>query len=223
MQYYYFENYWLFQRPAPSADNKRGGKLLSSPDRVTFVIATIIYSFSFPLFLAARFWEPRDQTQPGFFIEARERMLGTRLEYLNHWESPFYESEFCNFLRFSCRSFHVNGVGVKASVWVKRSKQLQRSEILEYRALRQISGNQQRWTLWTSSCKKERKLGQTKSPLSAKTTIWSNQLLKRNQSELKEELWLYFLYLVGPALKWVSRSLGRIDPSSAEASAGYPK
>ena len=87
---------------------------------------------------------------------------------------------FAIFLRFSCQSFHVNGVRVKASVWVKRSKQLQWSEILEYRALRQISGNQQRWTLWTSSCKKERKLGQTKSPLSAKTTIWSNQLLKKN-------------------------------------------
>ena len=51
------------------------------------------------------------------------------------------------------------------------------------------------------AAKKKRKPGQTKSPLSAKTTIWSNQLLKRNQSELKEELWLYFLYLVGPALK----------------------
>ena len=86
--------------PAPSADNKRGGKPTSSPglfpicrkkswrrgwretplapDRVTFVIATIIYSSSPPLFLAPRFWEPRDKPQPGFFFEARERTLGTR-------------------------------------------------------------------------------------------------------------------------------------------------
>ena len=172
--YYYFEYYWLFQRPAPSADDRRGGKLLSRPDRVTFVIATIIYSSSSALFLASRFWEPRDQTQPGFFLEARVR--------------------------------------VKASLWGTKSKQLQWSEILEYRALRQISGNQQRWTLWTSSCKKGRKLGQTLRPLSAKTTIWSIQLLKRNQSELWSYIyfiWFYFLF-GWVSSKRVSGSVGRV-------------
>ena len=86
--------------PAPSADNKRGGKPTSSPglfpicrkkswrrgwretplapDRVTFVIATIIYSSSPPLVLAPRFWEPRDKPQPGFFLEERERTLEKR-------------------------------------------------------------------------------------------------------------------------------------------------
>ena len=44
MQYYSFRCCWPFQIPAPSAANKRGGKLLSGPNRVTFVIATIIYS-----------------------------------------------------------------------------------------------------------------------------------------------------------------------------------
>ena len=44
MQYYSFRCCWPFQIPAPSAANKRGGKLLSGPDRVTFVKATIIYS-----------------------------------------------------------------------------------------------------------------------------------------------------------------------------------
>ena len=89
--------------PAPSADNKRGGKPTSAPglfpigrikswgrgwrqtpfapDRVTFVMATIIYSSSPPLFLAPRFWEPRDKPQPGFLLEARERTLGTRSCY----------------------------------------------------------------------------------------------------------------------------------------------
>ena len=48
-------------------------------NRVTFVIATISYSSSPPLFLAPRFWEPRDQPQQGFFLEARKRTLGTTL------------------------------------------------------------------------------------------------------------------------------------------------
>ena len=43
---------------------------------------------------------------------------------------------------------------------------------------------------------KRKKAGQTLRPLSAKTTRWSTQLLKRNQSELNEELCLYLLYLV---------------------------
>ena len=59
--------------------NKRGSKLLLVPDRVTFVIATIIYSSPPPLFLAFRFWKPRDQPQPGFLIEKRKRTLETRL------------------------------------------------------------------------------------------------------------------------------------------------
>ena len=59
--------------------NKRGSKLLLVPDRVTFVIATIIYSSSPPLFLAFRFWETRDQPQPGFLLETRKRTLKTRL------------------------------------------------------------------------------------------------------------------------------------------------
>ena len=70
---------WHLQISSPSADNKRGGKLLSVPDRVTFVTVTIIYSSSLPLYLAPRFWEPRDQPQPGFFLKARERTLGSRL------------------------------------------------------------------------------------------------------------------------------------------------
>ena len=185
-----------FFKEHPSADNKRGGKLLSGPDRVTFVIATIIYSSSSALFLAPRFLEPRDQTQPRFFLEAREKALGTSSNIQTIESHHSTKVNFAIFLGFSCRRFHVNGVRVKASLWGTKSKQLQWSEILEYRALRQISGNQQRWTLWTSSCKKGRKLGQTLRPLSAKTTIWSTQLLKRNQSELKEELWLYLLYLV---------------------------
>ena len=50
------------------------------PDRVTFLITTIIYSSSPPFFfLAPRFWEPRGQPQPGFSLEARERVLGKRL------------------------------------------------------------------------------------------------------------------------------------------------
>ena len=79
MQYYFFRGCWHFQIPSPSTVHKWGGKLLSSPDRVFFVIATIIYFSSPPLFLAPRFWEPRDQPQPGFFLEGRERTLGTWL------------------------------------------------------------------------------------------------------------------------------------------------
>ena len=30
-----------------------------------------------PLFLALEFWEPPDRPQPGFFLEARERMVET--------------------------------------------------------------------------------------------------------------------------------------------------
>ena len=67
--------YSPFQIPAQSADNKWGGKLLSSLDRVAFVIATIIYSSSPPLFLAPRFWELSDLPHPGFFLEAIERIL----------------------------------------------------------------------------------------------------------------------------------------------------
>ena len=77
--YFFFGCCWHFQITAPSADNKRDVKLLLAPDRVTFVIATIIYSSYPTLFLAPRFWEPRDQPQPGFFLEARERILGARL------------------------------------------------------------------------------------------------------------------------------------------------
>ena len=29
--------------------------------------------------LLTSFWEPRDQPQPGFFLEAREKTLGTKL------------------------------------------------------------------------------------------------------------------------------------------------
>ena len=50
--------------------------------RITFVFAAIIFSSSPPLFLAPRFWEPRDQPQPGFFLEARERILGTRFLFV---------------------------------------------------------------------------------------------------------------------------------------------
>ena len=60
---------------------KGGGKLLSGPDRTTYVVATIIYCSSSPLFLAPRFWAPLDQPQQGFFLETRERTLGTRLLY----------------------------------------------------------------------------------------------------------------------------------------------
>ena len=49
--------------------------------RITFVFAAIIFSSSPPLFLAPRFWEPRDQLQPGFFLEARERNLGKTFSY----------------------------------------------------------------------------------------------------------------------------------------------
>ena len=79
MQYYFFRGCWHFQISSPSTVHKWGGKLLSSPDRVFFVIPTIIYFSSPPLFLAPRFWEPRDQPQPGFFLEGRERTLGTWL------------------------------------------------------------------------------------------------------------------------------------------------
>ena len=72
---FFFGCYSLFQIPAPSADNKWGGKLLSSLDRVAFVIAKIIYSSSPPLFLAPRFWELSDHPHPGFFLEVRERTL----------------------------------------------------------------------------------------------------------------------------------------------------
>ena len=64
------------------SNNKRGGKLLSGPDWITFVTVTMIYSSSPPLLLALRFWEPRDQPQPGFFLEARERILGTRFLFV---------------------------------------------------------------------------------------------------------------------------------------------
>ena len=68
MQYYFFRVLLTLSRigPAPSANNKQGGKLLSGPDRVIFVIATIVYSSSPPLIFSPRFWEPRDQPQPGF-------------------------------------------------------------------------------------------------------------------------------------------------------------
>ena len=65
LQYYFFRCCWYFQIPTPSADNKRGGKLLSGPHRVTFVIATIIYFCSPPVFVAPRFWEPCDKLKPG--------------------------------------------------------------------------------------------------------------------------------------------------------------
>ena len=52
-----------------------------APTRVTFVMATIIYSSSPPLFLPPRFWEPRDKPQPGFFLEARERTLNFLDDY----------------------------------------------------------------------------------------------------------------------------------------------
>ena len=71
----FFGCYSPFQIPAPLADNKWGGILLSSLDRVAFVIATIIYSSSPPLFLAPRFWELSDLPHPGFFLEAIERTL----------------------------------------------------------------------------------------------------------------------------------------------------
>ena len=54
-------------------------QLLSCPNRVTFVKAKITYCSSPPLFLAIRFWESCDQLLPGFFLEAREKTLGTRL------------------------------------------------------------------------------------------------------------------------------------------------
>ena len=51
LQYYFFlECCWYFQIPAPSADNKRGGKLISGSHRATLVIATIIYFCSTPVF-----------------------------------------------------------------------------------------------------------------------------------------------------------------------------
>ena len=58
----------IFKYPRHQLSNKRGGKLLSGPDRATYVVATIIiYCSSPPLFLAPRFWVPRDQPQLGFF------------------------------------------------------------------------------------------------------------------------------------------------------------
>ena len=76
MPYFFFFGCYLpFQKPAPSADNKWGGKLLSSLDREAFAIVTIIYSSSPPLFLAPRFWELSDHPHPGFFLEERERTL----------------------------------------------------------------------------------------------------------------------------------------------------
>ena len=67
------------QIPAPSAHNKRGGKFLPGPRQSNFLITTIIYSSSPSFFLAPRFWEPRGHPQPGFSLEARERVLGKRL------------------------------------------------------------------------------------------------------------------------------------------------
>ena len=52
--YYFFGCWWHFQIPAPSADNKRGVKLLLGPDKVIFVTTTIIY-FSSTL---SYFWLP---------------------------------------------------------------------------------------------------------------------------------------------------------------------
>ena len=77
--------------------NQRGGKLLSGPERIIFVTATIIYSSSPPLFWAPRFWESRDQPQPGFFLEARERTLETRAVklYLNVGNDEYIS--LCNF------------------------------------------------------------------------------------------------------------------------------
>ena len=79
MQYYFFGSCWPFQIPAPSADNKGGRNLLSGLARATFVIATIIYSSSPPVFTAPRFWEPRDPAQPGFFLEARRENPGNEV------------------------------------------------------------------------------------------------------------------------------------------------
>ena len=73
----------IMKIPAPSAENKRDGKLLSGPDRVTFSQRQLFTSSSPPLFMAPRCWESRDQPQPcrnqGSFSKARERTLGTRL------------------------------------------------------------------------------------------------------------------------------------------------
>ena len=41
------------------SNDKRGRKPLSGPDKVTLVIAAVIYSSSPPLFLAPRVWMPR--------------------------------------------------------------------------------------------------------------------------------------------------------------------
>ena len=57
----------IFKYPRHQLSNKRGGKLLSGPDRATYGVATIIYCSSPPLFLAPTFWIPLDQPQPGFF------------------------------------------------------------------------------------------------------------------------------------------------------------
>ena len=67
----------IFKYPGPyeAASSSR------APTRVTFVMATIIYSSSPPLFLTPRFWEPRDKPQPGFFLEAREKTLNSLDDY----------------------------------------------------------------------------------------------------------------------------------------------
>ena len=98
MQHYFFRSCWPFQIPAPSADNKGDGNLLSGLDIVTFVIATIIYSSYPSLFSAPRFWEPRDPRQPGFFLKARRENPGNEVAItsLKSFLSFPWRHRFCN-------------------------------------------------------------------------------------------------------------------------------
>ena len=112
-------NSWEIRLHLPFSANwnkrDKDWKLLSGPERATYVVATIIYCSSSPLFLAPRFWAPRDQPQQGFFLEARERTLGTRLLYpLVQWRQRYLQLGFFAYLalsreRVSRLQFHQGG------------------------------------------------------------------------------------------------------------------
>ena len=74
--YYFFECCWHFQIPAPSADNKRGVKLLLGPDKVIFVTATIIYfSSTLPYFWLSNFGSHLTGRNQGSFSKQEREWL----------------------------------------------------------------------------------------------------------------------------------------------------
>ena len=74
--FYFFLCCWHFLIPAPSADNKRGVKLLLGPDKVIFVTATIIYfSSTLPYFWLPDFGSRLTGRNRGSFSKQQREWL----------------------------------------------------------------------------------------------------------------------------------------------------